>query len=452
GNELLLHTITLSNVPGGANSVDATVTSPDLIREGDWPRGDSLYWSGVNVSTSCVSGVPICNVNGDTPIYTDATAIFNSSAQVIGGGDSDVEIDRNRTADMAGMTQIKRNNCDISSSCTIPPSDPALWVPTAADVGAWKVWCRGWNVSPDPDLECRPFGPYGGSVVGDCGLGAIRDVTVELPPPWFQIMGGDVFSSGSVSSDGDTYSRIPGGAVPPYFYQDKDGYPGVVLAKGEAGFGPNFNKYDAVSSRKWLVEGESYSYTERYDYNYLYRRISGSETILPKTNADLQNRNEWSKLSGSYLVNEDLTVPDGTVNVGGNTGNEKVVIFINGNLNINGKIKRGASGPQKNFVAFIVQGNIVIDGTVSGNSADHAIEGIYLANGKISTGDDSADPDQQFYAQGLFIAWEGFDFQRTYRGSGESQPAEVFEYDVDLVMDAPGGLQNTPLIWTEVAP
>ncbi|MDZ4246168.1 MAG: hypothetical protein U1D67_03505, partial [Dehalococcoidia bacterium] len=331
--------------------------------------------------------------------------------------------------------------------------------------GAWKVFCRGYNaavtVGGSP-LECRPIPPNSsnypaGPVVGDCSINPlinddddIFDVMVELPPPWFQTMGGDVFASG-----GDIDNRIPGGAVYPYFSLDKDNipgyppYPGVVLTSGTADFGPNFNKYDAVSSRKWLVEGESYSFTERYDYNYLYRRISGSETINSLENTPTSPR--WRGLNGSFLVTGDLTVLSGTVVVGGNSGTEKVVVFVTGDLTINGKIKRGASGPQKNFVAFIVQGNINIDGGVYDDPGAPAIEGIYLANGKISTGNNPADP-RQLYARGLFIAWDGFDFQRTYRGPGESQPAEVFEYDVDLVMDAPGGFLNTPLVWTEIAP
>ena len=46
GDELLIYTIPLPDVPGDVNAVTASVTSPV-------ENGDSLYWSGVNISTGC---------------------------------------------------------------------------------------------------------------------------------------------------------------------------------------------------------------------------------------------------------------------------------------------------------------------------------------------------------------------------------------------------------------
>lgn len=46
GEEMLLKTLTLENVPGDVTTVTVTVTSPD-------DRGDSIYWSGVDISTAC---------------------------------------------------------------------------------------------------------------------------------------------------------------------------------------------------------------------------------------------------------------------------------------------------------------------------------------------------------------------------------------------------------------
>ncbi|MDP2718705.1 MAG: carboxypeptidase-like regulatory domain-containing protein [Dehalococcoidia bacterium] len=453
------------DIPNGSPPIDPQCTgNPFCVFEGMGGADPCTGWESCSTTDNAaltVAGVPTCTVNGYTLIYTDETGEFNSSAQVAAGGNSDVEIDRSRDGSVAdpSFAQLLPGYTTCGNPDNVCVLPLATWAPTSADVGAWKVFCRGYNAAATvggSPLECRPFPPNNnypaGPWVGDCSINPLindddyLDVTVELPPPWFQTMGGDVFASG-----GDLYTRIPAGATSPYFSLDKDGYPGVVLAKGEVGFGPNFNKYDAVSSKKWLVEGESYSFTERYDYNYLLRKISGSETIQTLENTPTSSR--WKELNGNYQVEGDgnLTVISGTTNVGGTASESKVVIFVPGDLTINGNIKRAASGPQKNFVAFIVQGNIIIDGGVSGNSGNPAIEGIYLANGEIRTGDDSADPGQ-LYAQGLFIAWDGFDFQRTWRGPAEDEPAEVFEYDVDLVMDAPDGFLNTPLVWTEVAP
>ncbi len=46
GEEMLLKTLTLVNVPGDVTTVTVTVTSPD-------DHGDSVYWSGVDISTAC---------------------------------------------------------------------------------------------------------------------------------------------------------------------------------------------------------------------------------------------------------------------------------------------------------------------------------------------------------------------------------------------------------------
>jgi hypothetical protein len=46
GDELLIYTLTLPNVPGSADSVEVTLASPSS-------GGDSLYWSGVNVAAAC---------------------------------------------------------------------------------------------------------------------------------------------------------------------------------------------------------------------------------------------------------------------------------------------------------------------------------------------------------------------------------------------------------------
>ncbi len=46
GDEALLETLMLENVPGEVTSVTVTVTSPD-------ESGDSVYWSGIDVSTAC---------------------------------------------------------------------------------------------------------------------------------------------------------------------------------------------------------------------------------------------------------------------------------------------------------------------------------------------------------------------------------------------------------------
>jgi len=52
GDELLLETITLDNVPPDATTVVATVTSPE-------EDGDSVYWCGLNVVTRCEEVIPV---------------------------------------------------------------------------------------------------------------------------------------------------------------------------------------------------------------------------------------------------------------------------------------------------------------------------------------------------------------------------------------------------------
>ena len=256
-------------------------------------------------------------------------------------------------------------------------------------------------------------------------------------PPWFQISGGDVHAEGDLSS------RLPSSTT--YFSLAEVG---VVSANGSTDFG-----LGSVSSPGWLLEDyyyDKYSPTNRYDYDYfLSRAPTLNTTTLSNENPTQSELQALGTGSDSfYLVTSpagDLRTPvDTTWNIGGNQSDKKVVIFVPGNLYINGRIKVGAT-TRNNFSAIFVKGNIIMDGNYTTE-----VEGIYVADGQIDTGLNT-DLTAVFLGRGSFIAHGGFNLRRQ-SPNPSTTPAEKFVYDPHLLLQAPPDMTPASFVWQEVAP
>ncbi len=136
---------------------------------------------------------------------------------------------------------------------------------------------------------------------------------------------------------------------------------------------------------------------------------------------------------------------------------ESIVIFIDGNLRIENDIKVQEGG----FLAFIVSGNIIVGenvGTdVKTSITDGQVQGVYIANGTFevkSVG--PAGTEHKFVGEGTFVACQDMVFPRNFSNGGTPadnvNPATVFIYRPDLILNVPNRMKTTHMNWQEVAP
>lgn len=381
---------------------------------------------------------PTCSISGPTIIFPGETGNWSATGQVPGGTGAGIEIDRNQSAAFPGTNYTQMGTAPYRVDCPGQPTCGTLasWTTTMSDIGNWNIFCRGWHSNL---RECRPWpGVYPENT--DCGGTDVLTVEVRPPGAWFQVDSGDVHVQGDLSGP------VPLVASPPYFSLESSGQPGIVSANGSATFSPG-----TVSSTGWFVGDPpaTYSYDDYVNkkYNYAYFR----NKPIPNPNSLAENPtqpvlNSLGSASGSYYEvggTGNLNVPYNAPWSVGN--NRKIVIFVPGNLTIKRNIRLGGTN---SFIAFFVGGNITITSDVYDNNPTTAVlEGVYLANGTISTG----VTDRRLLARGIFVAHGGFQLQRDNRPQS-NDPAEKFLYDPNILMKIPPELWSADFIWQEVAP
>jgi hypothetical protein len=156
---------------------------------------------------------------------------------------------------------------------------------------------------------------------------------------------------------------------------------------------------------------------------------------------------------------------------------KRVVVFVPNNLQFTNSAASAApvltDVPVGTFLMFLVRGNITVNSAVGYTnaatnpaSADPNLEGVFMADGKITIqGDgDNTVADRKFIGSGTFVAWDknslgnAVELQRTFTNSVTGQttnsttPAEVFVYRPDFVANFPTELKTAHYNWQELAP
>ena len=149
---------------------------------------------------------------------------------------------------------------------------------------------------------------------------------------------------------------------------------------------------------------------------------------------------KWVRVSGGNAnLNEDL-----------NLGSSKVVLLVEGDFNVRGKITlNDGSG----FFMVITGGDINVYSNVTA-SGSPALEGIFAAEGRFVTGRDSSSDDSQFWLRGVVSAANvtlSRDLDRALdTEENNHKPAELFEYAPDIVLRYPRQLSTERVLWREV--
>jgi hypothetical protein len=148
-----------------------------------------------------------------------------------------------------------------------------------------------------------------------------------------------------------------------------------------------------------------------------------------------------------YHEGDDLTITDDW-HV---ESDETIVVFINGNLNLNARTSVDEGG----FLAFIVSGNInVSPNLASDNKNDPAMSGVFIANGEVrfETLEDP-NPDNLLVTNGTIVGWGGVIVERDFRSAtNNTVPVVLFTFRPDFVTNAPAEFNTTQYFWEEVAP
>ncbi|HSX49032.1 MAG TPA: Ig-like domain-containing protein [Candidatus Saccharimonadales bacterium] len=259
---------------------------------------------------------------------------------------------------------------------------------------------------------------------------AVVPVTVTQVNAWWQAKGGDVITNSSIRS------TVVAGAK--FLLDGAGGYPGNTLLGG------NMNLTNAnVSSKGW--NGATTYTGKTYNYPYFTGIVPGTVTMNNlggiATQADFSagfasDGYYWYNAAGNLTINGDVLI----------SGNRKVILFVNGNLTLNGKINIQNKG--QGFFMAIVSGNINVAGTVTAAAGLPALEGIYESDGVFDTGVSASN----LYVRGTVVGWGGVNLKRDLGAGNSANPAETFEFAPDITMLYPRDLVQDKLGWKEVAP
>ena len=281
-------------------------------------------------------------------------------------------------------------------------------------------------------------------------------IGVNSPNAWWQAVNGDVLAGGNLTSLVPTSCILP--ACNPAFDRKPAplvgilGFPGLPIYSGAS-----FDFSDSPSSvgisaegTNWLANSQLSPKLSLYNYAYFVKQIPPNVTLNPITLNQLTQANLTSGSSsrGGYIwyKTKGNTAINGNIQIAGNT---KVILLVEeGDLNINGTIDVQTTG--QGFFMAIVQGNIIINPSVSSQTPD--LEGVFLADGEFGTGTTGTRNDQQLTILGSVAAHEGITLQRNLGSLNSTTPAEVFEYSPELLQAYPKELGRRRLVWEEVAP
>ncbi len=246
----------------------------------------------------------------------------------------------------------------------------------------------------------------------------------------------------------------------------------VATNRGTTGFptpdlsGVPVNK---LNSAMWKIKTNSLypvgQAGQYLSYDYWYKYLGGDSSVQTMTD----NVN-----SANYL-DDHLTEGIYTPSPGPNlhihhkqqiSAGKYLIILVPGNLYIDYAVSGEGTWIERTdptaFIAFIVKGNIIIaNGLQNGNNP--LLDGVYIAQGKFQTGtsiDYSGDKDpkdpnnqnKQFRGRGIFAAGGGFTLDRDLTNLNNKQPAEIFDYDPSLVLNAPAIIRRSHYTWAEIAP
>lgn len=315
---------------------------------------------------------------------------------------------------------------------------------------------------PAFNTDITAFAPVGASATltvqatMDTGDTCSNSATVSVAniAGWWQAKGADLVAKG-----GNIFSDIPSSCLPPscdpVLVRDTDGYPGIPLASADILTGSGGG---SISSTNWGVERTGYTSKKTFDWQFFNSKLNSVITdnwySIPFASI---NNPDALKLISTYQDSKGYKwvyrKGDLAINASQDLSDQKLIIFIDGNLTINDKINFAASG--KGFLLAIVNGNITVNPSVGtdyslDDDTTPDLEGIYMATGTFDTGTSGTSSDKRLHLKGT-IAASNATLRRDLPDNSET-PGTLMEFSPSLYLSFPKNISLRRLIWKEVAP
>ena len=269
------------------------------------------------------------------------------------------------------------------------------------DLGVGTTHCADYLGGTSQFAVSNIISPYSTNTQAQIDFSYIRD-----QESWFQVEGGGIKGRNEISSG------VPVTATFKYLTMDNAGIGvsnnGIVASMTFR----NSNGYNDSSQygspNNWRIVGDVVG-SRRYSYSYLY---------------------------GQYFTKLGEGVTNTTIAGAGSTG----VVFISGNLTISSDV----TVPVGKFLMVVVSGSITIDAGVN------QIDGVYVADGGINIGGDSAT---QMVVNGILYSGGtgNVRINRSYttKSNNNTSPAVVVKYRPDFIFTMPGKLTKLLSGWRE---
>ena len=267
-------------------------------------------------------------------------------------------------------------------------------------------------------------------------------VTVSLCPAvaWWQSGDGSIFTQGNLQSIMPASSTAP--TCINTLIQDGGGIPGIAIggASGALQTGTG-----TVSSKDWFAKSPMNGRIPDYDsfVSLIPSSLTPSDTgatcgggTFNVGGATNGKGYYWYRHNGDVSITSDVNLNPG----------RKVILFVDGNLTINGKI---SYNPANSYFMPIVKGNITVSPTVTTPKGTPTLTGVFYCDGKFDSGAGAVP----LSVLGSVVAKGGVTLQRDLGGIGNRDAsAESFTISPDLMLNYPGELSFKRPIWREVAP
>jgi hypothetical protein len=284
---------------------------------------------------------------------------------------------------------------------------------------------------------------------------ATANVEVVNPGPWWQEKEGDLITNGSIFSDiSGGCAAFPSSCDASLILYDSGNYPGVPQSGDSISAGGNGTISEGYgwNSRPVTYGGPLLSYD--------YFRNKLPETVSPQTISTspidqgmlTSGGTEYPSGSGYYYYvynGDSLVITDGDGNL--DIGGRKVIVFAQGNVNIQSKIT--LTDGVGSFI-LVAGGDISVSPSVAGPMESTPVpdlEGIYFTEEQFTTGSLGESLDTPLHVRGSVIAWDRVVLERDLVDNSLT-PAEYFEFGIDQFMYIPNTLGERNILWREVAP
>lgn len=273
---------------------------------------------------------------------------------------------------------------------------------------------------------------------------------------WFQVRDGDVVAKADLISFVPTTTCTQPSCNPAFNLRGLGGYPGLPIYSGA-----NYDFSDDTGSGGTPAEGTPWiarsDYRGReFSYDFFTRQLPPDvplNTVDDKNNLSTgtfraPNAQEspdgyvWFKIVGDATINGNVQLLQG----------DKVILLVEGgDLRIENNIT--LANPGEDFFMAIVgqdaagnRGNIII------TTASNELQGLFFADGEISTGTGGSSNDDQLHISGGFVGMEGVVLQRDLGSDNSDTPAEFVEFLPQLTLTFPREFYRDRVVWREVAP